>query len=97
MSHSNQQPVSGVLPKSAGSQGQLPLRGDVGAHVTRSCSRACPENKLSAAAVNGLAECMEEAHCAPVPAALENAVLSILREIGEDPNREVYHCHSHLQ
>ena len=32
---------------------------------------------------------MEEANCAPVPQALEIAVLSILREIGEDPNREV--------
>ena len=44
---------------------------------------------LCAATTSGLQECMEEAECAPVPHVLEDAVLSILREIGEDPNREV--------
>lgn len=44
---------------------------------------------LCAATTSGLQECMEEAHCTPVPHVLEDAVLCILREIGEDPNREV--------
>ncbi len=45
------------------------------------------------AEADGLTECMEEAECASpsgdVPEALENAVLTILREIGDDPTREV--------
>lgn len=46
-----------------------------------------------AAGTSGLEECMGEAIeddcCATVPHALENAVLTVLREIGEDPQREV--------
>ncbi|CAL8470824.1 g10366 [Coccomyxa elongata] len=47
-----------------------------------------PSQSTPPATTSGLQECMEEAHCAPVPHVLEDAVLSILREIGEDPNRE---------
>ena len=46
----------------------------------------------SSAVTNGLEECMEEAEHeggTEVSAALEEAVLTILREIGEDPGREV--------
>ena len=46
----------------------------------------------SSAVTNGLEECMEEAEHeegTEVSAALEGAVLTILREIGEDPGREV--------
>lgn len=46
----------------------------------------------SSAVTNGLEECMEEAEHeggTEVSAAMEGAVLTILREIGEDPGREV--------
>ena len=49
----------------------------------------------SSAVTNGLEECMEEAEHEEgreVSAALEGAVLTILREIGEDPGREVKFC-----
>ena len=46
-----------------------------------------------AAGPSGLEECMGEAieddGCEPVPHVMEGAVLTILREIGEDPQREV--------
>lgn len=51
----------------------------------------------SSAVTNGLEECMEEAENeegTSVSAALEGAVLSILRDIGEDFNREVRVLHA---
>ena len=53
----------------------------------------------SSAVTNGLEECMEEAEHeggTSTSAALEGAVLAILREIGEDPRREVRMQHAML-
>ena len=51
----------------------------------------------SSAVTNGLEECMEEAEHeggTNTSASLEGAVLAILREIGEDPGREVRMLHA---
>jgi hypothetical protein len=52
----------------------------------------CLRYSASSAVTNGLEECMEEAEHeegSSVSEVLEDAVLTILREIGEDPDRQV--------
>ena len=69
--------------------------------VVHSTGKSADDTRLrysaSSAVTNGLEECMEEAEHeggTSTSAALEGAVLAILREIGEDPRREVRMQHA---